>query len=179
MTTFASGQSVASNPAQFQIGVPTQKLLDGYTFGAQASIDLIVGKPCFYLDQNGQSKTVKNVNSGNNFFAGFVLRSNANSMDPAGSFLGYSNLIPRGQTCSVMTRGSLPILLDLAQEVGGLPKVGSEIFVLFDGTIWSQEVGGSIPSGFYFNTNFRILRVYDNWGPGGAVEISNTQNVGL
>lgn len=100
-------------------------------------------------------------------------------MDPASSFIGFSNIISQGQIASILTRGSVPIKLALAQEAGGLPKVGSVIWVLFNGDIWSQAPGLAIPSSFCVETNFRILRVYDNWGPGGAVEISNTQNVGL
>jgi regulator of extracellular matrix RemA (YlzA/DUF370 family) len=51
-------------------------------------------------------------------------------MDPASSFIGFSNIISQGQIASILTRGSVPIKLALAQEAGGLPKVGSVIWGL-------------------------------------------------
>jgi len=59
MSLYASSQKTASNPSQYQQGVPTQAFLDGDTSGAQAITDIIVGSACFFVDQNGADTTVQ------------------------------------------------------------------------------------------------------------------------
>lgn len=179
MTVYASGQQVASNPATLQAGVPTQVLLEGYSFGAQAVTDLACGSACFFVDQNGVDTTVQQTSAGasTNPFAGIVLRSNANSMPFSASLQGFSNSIPTGQSASVLTRTSVAVPIAAANE-GASPVVGSAVWaILASGLLQTQAVGGSAVAGGVL-TNFRVKRVPSGWSAGGLVEITNVQNVG-
>ena len=206
MTLYASSQQVASNPAAFQIGVPTQNLLDGYTSSAQATTDLTVGSGCFYVDINGVDTTVKQTNSGTNPFAGIVVRSNANAMPFSQSLPGFSATIPAGTSNAlILSRGSIPVNIAIANESGSVPLVGSQVVAMADGTFQTQinpyythihdagtyaapgtagPVTGSsgaptvqLPSGGVL-TNFRVRQVPSGWTTGGLVVITNTQNAG-
>lgn len=178
MTAYAAGQQTASNPSTFQIGVPTQILLEGYTFGAQSASDVIVGTACFYVDQNGEDTTVQQTSAGAaNPFSGIVMRSNANPMSFGSSLPGFSTTISVGQDVTVLTRSSIPVSISVANE-GASPLVGSAVWaMLATGLFQTQSVGGAAVVGGVL-TNFRVKKVYGTWAANGPVEITNTQNVG-
>lgn len=178
MALYANSQQVASNPSAYQAGVPTQSLLDGYTSAAQAITDLAVASPCFYVDINGVDTTVQQTNAGTNLFAGVVIRSNANSMPASQSAQGFSPTIPAGQNVLILTRGSIPVYIAVANEAGAIPLPGSAIIAMPNGTFQTQTVGGTVPSGGTV-TNFRVRQVPSGWTAGGIVVITNTQNVGV
>jgi hypothetical protein len=176
MAIYASGQQIASNPAQLAQGVPTQILLDGYTFGAQAGVDLTVGKACFYslTDQN----VVFALGTSNGPFAGIVRRSNASAMSFGESPLGYSITVPAGQEVSVVTRGSITVLIGAFVSGGSAPVRGDVIYTATStGALVSVAPGSSAPGGTVV-TNFRVGQVPSGWTLGTLLEITNTQNVG-
>jgi hypothetical protein len=177
MAVYASGQQIASNPAELAQGVPTQILLDGYTFGAQAGADLTVGKACFYsLTDNN---VVFPLGTSNGPFAGIVRRSNANAMSFGESPLGYSMTVPAGQEASVLTRGSISAVLSAFVSGGSAPARGDAIYtVTATGAFVSVAPGSSAPGGTVA-TNFRVGKVPSGWALGVVVEMTNTQNVGV
>ena len=179
MAIFAGGQQTAINPAYWQAGVPTQGLLDGYTYAKVCMTDIKVGIGCFYSQTTGGFQQTAPTTG---VFAGIVMRSNANSMSYLDSRLGFSEVITAGFTAQVITRGTVPVYLALANETGALPKIGSAIYVMADGTFQSQSIGGTAPTGGTI-TNFRVSSVGENisgyvWAANGLVEITNTQNCG-
>ena len=178
MTAYAAGQQTASNPVQFQVGVPIGPLLDGYAFGAQCSTDVLVGSGCFYVDTFGVDTTIAQSSVTPALFAGIVLRSNANPMPFSASYAGFSTTISAGLEASVCTRASIPVLIAVANEGGGVPLIGSAVYCMIaDGTFQSQTVGGAAPAGGVL-TNFRVKTVLAGWSSAAPVLITNIQNVG-
>lgn len=177
MTVFASGQQTASNPAVYQIGVPVGVLLQGYTFGAQAATDLVVGGPAFYADQLGPDTTVQATVTASNVFAGIVMRSNAGAMPFSASYPGFSSTIPLGNQAQIITRGTVPVAIASANESGSVPLVGSILYAMNAGTFQTQTVGGSAP-GSAQASNYRVKYVPSTWSAGGLVVVTNIQNVG-
>lgn len=175
MAIYASGQQIASNPVALVQGVPTQVLLDGDTFGAQAGADLTVGKACFYstTDQN----VVFAIGTSNGPFAGIVRRSNANAMSFAESALGYSVVVQAGQTASVITRGSVAVVMSGVSSTAAFPARGDAVYTLTaTGALFAVGAGGSAP-GSSVLTNFKVGQVPAGWTAGSVLEITNTQNV--
>lgn len=177
MTAYASGQQTASNPATFQIGVPVGVLLQGYSFGAQAAVDLTVGGPAFYSDQLGPDTTVIATVTAGEKFAGIVMRSNANPMPFSASLPGYSSTISAGVEAQILTRATVPVAVASANEGGSVPLVGSILYAMNNGTFQTQTVGGSAPSNSQA-TNYRVKIVPSGWSAGGLVVVTNIQNVG-
>ncbi len=173
MATYASFQQVARNPSPWQAGVPTQVLLDGYTFASQAFTDLIVGGAAFFT---ATGEMVQQTVAG--IFAGIVMRSNDIPMSYAASPFGFSNTVPATSRVQLITRGSVPVPVALANEAGSVPLIGSALYVMTaTGLFQTQTVGGTAPVGGVI-TNFRVKRVAPGWSAGGLVEVTNTQNVG-
>lgn len=177
MTVFSSGQQTASNPANFQIGVPVGVLLQGYTFAAQAATDLVVGGPSFYVDQLGMDTTVQATVTASNIFAGIVMRSNANPMPFSASYPGFSSTLSLGLEAQIITRGTVPIAVASASESGSVPLPGSIVYASNAGTFITQTVGGSAPASSQ-PTNYRVKIVPSGWSTGGLVVVTNIQNVG-
>lgn len=177
MTDFANFQQVASNPAVYQVGVPVGPMLAGYSFGAQAASDLVVGKPAFYVDQLGPDTTVQATVTAGQKFAGVVIRSNANPMPFSVSLQGYSTTIAAGLEAEIGTRLTVPVLVASANESGSVPLQGSILYAMNDGTFQTQTVGGAAPSNSQAS-NFRVKVVPSGWSAGGYVVVSNIQNVG-
>lgn len=180
MVAYAQGQKLAANPSALQAGVPTQILLEGYSFGAQAVSDLTIGTACFLVDQNGYDTTVQQTSAGatTNPFAGITIRANAVPMPFSASRQGFSNVIAAGLETAVQTRGSVAVPIAAANESGSVPLVGSAVWVILaTGLLQTQSVGGSAVSGGVI-TNFRVKRVPSGWSSGALIEITNTQNVG-
>lgn len=177
MTTYASSQQLASNPVLYEVGVPFGPLLLGYTFGAQAATDVVVGLPCFYVDRSGVDTTVQATVTASQIFAGVVLRSNANPMPFSASLQGFSTTISAGFEAQVQVRGSVPVPIALANESGSVPLPGSAVYAMNNGTFETQTVGGSAPASSQI-TNFRVAIVPSGWSAGGTVVITNILNVG-
>lgn len=178
MAIYAGFQQQATNPNLYQIGVPTGALLDGATYGAQAVTEITVGSACYLVDNNaGLDTTVAQTKTGTQKFAGIVVRSQATSISWDQSQYGFGNKIPSGQNVSILTRGSIPILLALANEAGNYPLDDSVIYAMPDGTFQSQSFGGTAPVNGNI-TNFRIKQVPAGWVANGIVLVTNTQNVG-
>ena len=177
MSVFASGQKTAANPSIFQSGVPTNTLWQGYSFGAQAISDLVVGGPAFYVDRLGPDTTVQATVTAAQKFAGVVMRSNASPMPFADSVLGWSATIPLGTEAQILTRASVPVPVASANEAGSVPLVGSMLYAIDDGTFQTQTVAGAAPATSQA-TNFRVKTVPAGWTAGAIVEVTNIQNVG-
>ena len=178
MAIYASFQKQATNPNLYQIGVPTGILLDGATYGAQAVTDIIVGSACYLVDNNaGLNTTVTQIKTGTQQVAGVVVRSQSTSISWNQAQYGFGNIIPRGQNVTILTRGSIPVLLALALDAGNYPLAGSAIYAMPDGTWQSQIVGAVAPINGNI-TNFRIKQVPTGWVANSIVLITNTQNIG-
>lgn len=178
MSLYASSQRVAVNPSAFQLGVPTQALLDGYTTGAQAITDINIGSACFYVDLNGVDSTVQQTQTAGTILAGVAIRSNANAMSFAQSEFGYSSVLPQGAGISILTRGSIAVSIAVANEAGSIPLRGSIVYAMPNGTWQTQSVGGTAPA-TGIATNFRVRQVQSGWTVDGIVVITNQQNVGV
>lgn len=174
MANYASGQQVAANPSALQAGVPTQVLLDGYSFGAQAGTDLTVGKACFYSTTD--NNVVFAIGTSNGPFAGVVRRSNANPMSYTDSPFGFSVVIQAGQAASVMTRGSVGVPIAAALSTLASPVRGDFIYVVTATGEFNSVGAGGVPAIGSVKTNFVVGRVLPGWSAGGVVEITNTQN---
>jgi hypothetical protein len=177
MTAYAAGQQSASNPVQFQVGVPIGPMLDGYAIGAQCSTDVLVGSACFYVDTFGADTTIAQTSATDALFAGIVMRSNANPMPFSASYAGFSSTISAGLEATVCLRTSIPVLIAVANE-GAAPLIGSAVYAMSGTGLWeTQTVAGSAPVGGVL-TNFRVMRVPAGWTTASPVLISNIQNVG-
>lgn len=179
MTAYSAGQQVAANPNTFQVSVAIGPLLDGYAIGAQCATDVIVGSAAFYVDTFGVDTTIAQTSVTPALFAGVVLRSNANPMPFSQSYPGFSSTISAGVEAAVLVRASVPVLIAVANEGGGVPLIGSAVYAMYaTGLFETQTVGGSAPSGGVL-TNFRVKTVPAGWVANVTpVVITNTQNVG-
>lgn len=177
MANVADFQNTMGNPLGYAVGVPTVILLDGYTQAAVATVDINVGAAVFITDitQFNQSAAASGTAVQ---FAGIALRSNTSGL-PWGSVpAGFANVIAAKANVQIMTRGSVPINIAVANESGSVPLKDSIVYAkLSDGTWQTQTVGGSAPSGCVA-TNFRVKQIYSGWTAGGPVEVTNIQNVG-
>jgi len=176
MAVYAGIQQTASNPVQLLQGVPTQILLDDYTFGAIAATNLTVGRACFHV-ASGEN-AVQATGTGAGPFAGVVRRSNANSLAFPDSLLGYSLTVPVGQGASVITRGSVAVPIDVLVSGLSTPARGDFVYVLPSTGAFHAVAPGSTPVVNSVKTNFVIGNVVGTWTAGALVEITNTQNVG-
>lgn len=174
MAVYASGQQTAANPNALQAGVPTQILLDGYTFGAQAGADLTVAKACFYSATDNNVVFPTGTSQGP--FAGIVRRSNANPMSFTDSPYGFSTVIQSGLEASVITRGSVPVPIAAALSTLGSPVRGDFIYVVTATGAFNSVGTGGTPAVGSVKTNFVVGQVPSGWTTGGLVEITNTQN---
>lgn len=183
MANVAGFQTQAQNSAFVQLGVPVSDLLDGYTSAGVATATMTVAGAAFSADTNpvlNASFSPTSTASATNF-AGIVLRSNANGMGANGSLnAGYDGTIPAGRNVTVITRGSVPVVITTASEAGGAPIIGSIVYVNpTTGAFYTQIVGGTAPANTVA-TNFRVLVSATAGYTAGVtpVIISNIQNVG-
>ncbi len=178
MGLYADFQNTMSNPEQWTLGVPTVDLLDGYTYNGVAVAALTVGGAAFISDQADTSTSLKPIAAGTETFGGIILRSNQSGMQWSDVTQGYSQTIGIGKPAQVMTRGSVPIYISAANEVGGVPLKDSIVYVIkATGLFVTQSVGGTAPSDSQV-TNFRVKRVKSGWTTAALVEVTNIQNVG-
>jgi hypothetical protein len=175
MVLYAGGQQTAANPNALQLGVPTQVLLDGYTFGAQNSTDVVIGAACFF---SATDDSVQAPSGSFGPFAGIVLRDNANAMPFGNSILGFSTTIAAGTQISVITRGSVGVIISAALSTLGTPVRGDIIYVVTATGLFNSVGAGGTPAGGSVVTNFRVGKVLLGWTNAAVVGITNTQNVG-
>jgi len=180
MAVYAAGQQIAQNPNPYQVGVPTQALLDGYTFGSIALNDLTVGNPCFYTGIADQTvQALGNYSAGiGGVLAGVVMRSNASAMAFGDSVLGFSTTISAGSNVQVQTRGSVPVPITTCSSTFGSPVRGDDVYVNYATGTWVVVGLGGTPPSNTAKTNFKVGKVYSSWSSGVPVEITNTQNAG-
>lgn len=174
----AGFQSNAMNPVNFQIGVMTRGAIMGETIGLIALEDMTVGAAAFIVDYNPVlNASGQMTNTGTLQFAGVTTRSNTTSSAQFYS-QGYSNVIPAGQEAQVMQRGSIPVLIAVANEAGGVPKVGSVVWAMNNGTFQTQVAGTAVAGGVL--TNLRVMQLSTGTYVANStpVVITNTQNMG-
>lgn len=180
MGNIAGFQSSAMNPVNFQIGVMTRGAIMGETIGLVALEDMVVGAAAFVEDYNPVlNASGRMTNTGGTLqFAGVITRSNTTS---SSQFYqqGYSNIIPAGQEAQVMQRGSIPVLIAVANEAGGIPKKGSVVWAMNDGTFQTQLPGTAVSGGVA--TNLRVMQLSTGTYVANStpVVITNTQNMGV
>jgi len=178
MANVAGFQTQASNPVNFQIGVPVRGMIQGDTLGAVAIEDVRVGSAVFIDNFNPElNVSIRQTNTGTLQFAGVVTRSNTTS-DSQFYQLGYSNIIPAGQEAQILQRGSIPVVIALANEAGAVPKAGSVVWAMNDGTFQTQVLGTAVSGGQL--TNLRVMQLGTGTYVAGQtpVVITNVQNMG-
>lgn len=181
MANVAGFQNTMGNPAPYLLGVPTVDLLDGYTQGAVAIEDLPIGGAAFITDRTSLNLSAAAITTTTppQLFGGVVTRSNAVGMSYADVMQGYSQTIEAGKNAQLLTRGSIPVNIAVANEAGAIPLVGSVVWVInATGLFETQSVGGTAPAGAQA-TNFRVQVVPTGWTANSLVVITNIQNVGV
>lgn len=179
MPNIAGFQKTADNPNNFQIGVMVRGAIMGETIGVVAIEDIVVGSAVFIADYN----PVLNISGGMTNtggalqFGGVATRANTTA---SGQFYtqGYSNIIPAGQEAQVMQRGTIPVLIAVANEAGGAPKAGSVVWAMNNGTFQTQVPGTAVAGGVA--TNLRVMRYSGTFVANSTpVVITNVQNMGV
>ena len=173
----AGFQTTAMNPVNYQIGVPVRGMIQGDTFGVVALTDLTIGSAVFISDINPVlNASGSQANTGGLLqFGGVCTRSNTTA---SGQFYtqGYSNVIPAGQEAQLLQRGSIPVLIAVANEAGGIPKKGSVVWAMNDGTFQTQVSGTVVANGVA--TNLRVFTFSGTFVANSTpVVITNVQNM--
>lgn len=174
----AGFQTQASNPVNFQVGVPTRGMIQGDTIGGVAFTDMPIAKAAFFVNFNpALNNSVQATNSGGLQFAGVTLRSNSNA-DTQFYTQGYSQIVPAGQNVQILERGSVPVYIAVANEAGGIPLAGSVVWAMNDGSFQTQVFGTNVANGY--PTNFRVQQVQSGAYVAAQtpVVITNNQNMG-
>ena len=182
MANYAGTQKQAQNSAFLQLGVPTQALRAGDTNGYIAGVDLPVGGAAFLSDINLPiNQTAVATSSGSaQPFVGIVWRANQTaSVDFYTQ--GYSQVVAQGLIAEVIQRGSVAINVTQQGATPVAPVYGDIVFVLQNGTFFTQATaGGTLPAGAT-QTNFRVNIVPSGFVAGSPllISVTNRQNVGV
>ena len=181
MGNVADFQSQASNPINFQLGVPTQGMQGNIaTNSVVALAPVTIGNGVFQLDLNpALNASGSMAGTATSPVVGIAIRSQSNS-DSAFYTQGYSLNVPTGQGVQCLTRGSVPVYVSAGAAQKATPALGDAVWILqtVDGAglnIVTQAVGGTAIANATL-TSFRVSYVPSGYGVGSLVVVTNTQN---